>query len=56
MDVPVQAILDALADQRNAALNELAQTKASLNAAMAEVGRLTEALEKATAKPTEGDS
>lgn len=41
MDVPVQAIIEALGNQRNAALNELAKAQAMLNVALAEVDRLT---------------
>lgn len=55
MEVPAQALLDALSNQRNAALNELAQAQAALNTAMAEIGRLTEELAKAKAQPVIGD-
>ena len=46
MEVSTQALLDALSNQRNAALNELAQVQAALNTAMAEIGRLTEEVAK----------
>lgn len=55
MEVPAEALFDALADQRNAAMNDLARVKAALDAAMAEIGRLTEELAKAKAQPVIGD-
>lgn len=42
MDLPVQAIIDVLSNQRNVALNELAKTQAMLNVALAEVERLSQ--------------
>jgi len=47
MEISTQALLNALSNQRNAALNELAQAQAALDTAVAEIGRLTEELAKA---------
>lgn len=42
-----QALLDAVTNQRNAAMNQLAQAQASLRVAMGEVERLAVELEQA---------
>lgn len=55
MEVSAQALIDVLTNQRNIAMDNLAQTHAALNTAMAEIGRLTEELAKATAQPVEGN-
>lgn len=46
MEVTAQALIDALSNQRNAALNELARTQAMLSVALAEVDRLTSLVTK----------
>lgn len=58
MEISTQALLNALSNQRNAALNELAQAQAALHTAMAEIGKLTEEVAKlkdARPEPVIGD-